>query len=67
MLFGGNLVRQPYMKDRAFRIAGSLANADAVVERTFWVGVYPGLVDASIDYMIEAFRDICAERIKIAV
>lgn len=67
MLFGGNLVRQPYMKDRPYRSEGSLANADAVVERTFWVGVYPGLVDASIDYMIDAFRDIRGTRFKIAV
>ena len=67
MLFGGNLVRQPYMKDRPYRVEGSLANADAVVDRTFWVGVYPGLVDASIDYMIEAFRDVRSNRFKIAV
>jgi len=43
LLFGGNLVRQPYMKGRNFRIAGSLANADAIVDRTFWIGVYPVL------------------------
>lgn len=67
MLFGGNLVRQPYMKDRPYRVEGSLANADIVVDRTFWVGVYPGLVDASIDYMIDTFRDIRAGRFKIAV
>ena len=67
MLFGGNLVRQPYMKDRPYRAEGSLANADIVVDRTFWVGVYPGLVDASIDYMIDTFRDIRAGRFKIAV
>ena len=67
MLFGGNLVRQPYMRDRPYRIEGSLANADIVVDRTFWVGVYPGLVDASIDYMIDTFRDIRAGRFKIAV
>lgn len=67
MLFGGNLVRQPYMKGRPYRIEGSLSNADIVVDRTFWVGVYPGLVDASIDYMIDTFRDIRAGRFKIAV
>jgi CDP-6-deoxy-D-xylo-4-hexulose-3-dehydrase len=54
LLFGGNLVRQPYMKDRVFRIAGSLANADIVVDRTFWIGVYPGLEVAHIDHMIDA-------------
>ena len=68
MLFGGNLVRQPYMMGRDFRISGSLANADTVVDRTFWVGVYPGLDDAAIDYMADAFHDICLRRsVRIAV
>ena len=67
MLFGGNLVRQPYMKERPFRVHGALTNADRVVDSTFWVGVYPGLVDASIDYMIDSFREICTRRVKIAV
>jgi CDP-4-dehydro-6-deoxyglucose reductase, E1 len=54
LLFGGNLVRQPYMKDQNFRISGALANADVVVDRTFWIGVYPGLEAAHIDHMIDA-------------
>ena len=66
-MFGGNLVRQPYMKGRDFRIAGSLANADTVVERTFWIGVYPGLDAAAIDHMIAALEDFCLGRQKIAV
>ncbi len=62
MLFGGNLIRQPYMKGRDFRVSGSLANADVVVDRTFWIGVYPGLNDVAIDYMADAFHDICLRR-----
>jgi len=53
LLFGGNLTRQPYFKERAFRVAGDLANTDAVMNRTFWIGVYPGLNDQMIDFMIE--------------
>jgi CDP-6-deoxy-D-xylo-4-hexulose-3-dehydrase len=60
LLFGGNLVRQPYMKGRNFRIAGSLANADIVVDRTLWIGVYPGLGTAEIDYVIDAFETFCS-------
>ncbi len=67
LLFGGNLVRQPYMKGRDFRIVGSLANADEVVDRTFWIGVYPGLDDAAIDYMIAVLDRFCLERQQIAV
>lgn len=59
LLFGGNLVRQPYMKGRAFRIAGDLANADVVVDRTFWIGVYPGLDARAIDYMIDTLHKLC--------
>lgn len=67
LLFGGNLVRQPYMKGRDFRIVGSLANADTIVDRTFWIGVYPGLDTAAIDYMIAVLHAFCLGRQKIAV
>ena len=56
LLFGGNLVRQPYMKGRNFRIAGELSNADVVVDRTFWIGVYPGLGEPELDFVIETLR-----------
>jgi len=59
LLFGGNLVRQPYMKGRNFRIAGELANADVVVDRTFWIGVYPGLDARAVDYMIDTLHKLC--------
>ena len=54
LLFGGNLIRQPYMKGRSFRVAGSLANADFVVDGTLWLGVYPGLGAAEIDHVLDA-------------
>lgn len=57
LLFGGNLLRQPYMKDRTYRVVGDLTNADIVTERTFWLGVFPGLTDAHIDYMVECVRN----------
>jgi len=55
-LFGGNLLRQPYMAGRPHRAVGSLANSDTVMNRTFWVGVYPGLGDPAIDYMVDTIR-----------
>jgi CDP-4-dehydro-6-deoxyglucose reductase, E1 len=60
LLFGGNLVRQPAYMDRPHRRAGPLTNADFVAERTFWIGVYPGLTDAMLDYVIEVIRDFVA-------
>ncbi len=59
LLFGGNLVRQPYMAGRAFRTLGDLPVADAIMARTFWIGVYPGLKDAQLDYVIEVIDGFC--------
>lgn len=55
-LFAGNLVRQPYMRSRNFRVVGTLTNTDRVMNQTFWIGVFPGLTDAHIDYAIEAMH-----------
>jgi len=52
LLFAGNLTRQPYMEGRNFRISGDLANTDTVMNETFWVGVYPGLNDEMLDFVI---------------
>ncbi len=61
-LFGGNLVHQPYMRGREYRTVGDLGNADIVMNRTFWIGVYPGLGDAHIDYMLEVITDFVRAR-----
>jgi CDP-6-deoxy-D-xylo-4-hexulose-3-dehydrase len=53
LLFGGNITRQPYMKGRNYRVVGDLTNSDMVTERTFWMGVYPGLGESEIGYMVE--------------
>lgn len=53
LLFGGNLLRQPYMKGRDIRVVGDLSNADIVTDNTFWVGLYPGLSEDHISYLTE--------------
>jgi len=53
LLFGGNITRQPYMKGRKYRVVGDLTNSDMVTERTFWMGVYPGLGESEIGYMVD--------------
>ncbi len=67
LLFGGNLVRQPYMKGRDFRVHGALANADIVVDRTFWIGVYPELNQDHIDYVLAVIDDFCRPAMRAAV
>ncbi|MEY3200785.1 MAG: lipopolysaccharide biosynthesis protein RfbH [Pseudomonadota bacterium] len=53
LLFAGNLTRQPSMIGRHYRVAGSLANSDVVMNNTFWLGVYPGLNEQSLDFLAE--------------
>ncbi len=57
MLFGGNLVRQPAYKLRKYEKIGELANADAVMEGTFWIGVYPGLRGEMREYVAQCFHE----------
>jgi CDP-6-deoxy-D-xylo-4-hexulose-3-dehydrase len=57
LLFGGNLLRQPAYLDVPHRRIGNLERADIVMNRVFWVGVYPGLTDESVQFMIESFHD----------
>jgi CDP-6-deoxy-D-xylo-4-hexulose-3-dehydrase len=58
-LFGGNLVRQPYMVGRNIRIHGTLTNSDRIMRNTFWIGVYPGLGEQHLTYVCERFLAFC--------
>lgn len=52
-LFGGNITKQPYFKNRKYRISGSLSNTDVVMNNSFWIGVYPGLTEDMLKYVTE--------------
>lgn len=56
LLFAGNLLRQPYMIGRTYRVSGELTNADIIMNQTFWVGTYPGLETEQLDYIAEAIE-----------
>ncbi|MEO7410601.1 MAG: lipopolysaccharide biosynthesis protein RfbH, partial [Sphingomicrobium sp.] len=60
LLFGGNLTRQPYMRDREYRVVGELTNADIVTDRTFWIGLYPGLEQDHLQYATETIKRFIA-------
>jgi len=55
LLFAGNILKQPAFKDVQYRVAGELKNTDLIMERTFWIGVYPGLGQKEIIYILDTF------------
>ena len=58
LLFGGNLMRQPAYRDVEHRVVGEMTNSDFVMENVFWIGVYPGLQEEQIDFMLEVLHEI---------
>ena len=58
LLFGGNLLRQPAFIGTPRRIIGELNNSDIVMNDTFWIGVWPGLTDQMLDYVIDVFHEL---------
>lgn len=65
LLFSGNILRQPYFKDRPRRVAGELANTDFVMARTFWLGVYPGLSEPMLDYAASQVESFVASATRV--
>ena len=55
-LFAGNMTRQPAYQDIECRIIGNLENTDYIMNNTFFIGVYPGINDMKIDYIVGVFK-----------
>lgn len=56
LLFAGNLTYQPVFKGVDYRVSGDLTNTDAVMSRTFWVGVYPGLTTRMMEWIADSLH-----------
>jgi len=61
LLFGGNLVRQPYFQGVKHRVRGQLGNTDTAASGTFWIGVYPGLNEQMLDYAAKTIERFLAK------
>jgi len=59
-LFAGNITRHPCcasLKEGIdFRVCGDLTNTDKIMNDSFWIGVYPGMTDPMLQYMIDAIK-----------
>jgi CDP-6-deoxy-D-xylo-4-hexulose-3-dehydrase len=58
LLFAGNLTRQPAFRDVAYRIHGELTHTDKIMRDSFWLGVWPGIDEARLDYMADTLLDL---------
>ncbi|MBL7066090.1 MAG: DegT/DnrJ/EryC1/StrS family aminotransferase, partial [Anaerolineae bacterium] len=67
LLFAGNIVRQPGYRHIRHRTVGDLPNSDLVMRSTFFIGVYPGLDDARIAYVLETFADFFQTHSQFAI
>lgn len=61
-LFSGNLIKHPCFDEMrasgdGFRVVGELKNTDKIMKDSFWIGVYPGMTDAMLDYMIDTIKE----------
>jgi CDP-6-deoxy-D-xylo-4-hexulose-3-dehydrase len=57
LIFAGNILRQPAYQHVAVRAVGDMHGADAVMARTFFIGTYPGLTQAHLEYILETFAE----------
>jgi len=57
LLFAGNVIRQPYMKNREFRVSDSLKNTDTIMQDTFWIGVQPALSSEMLNFTASSLKD----------
>jgi len=65
MLFAGNLIKHPCFDEmrregNGYRLVGDLAITDQIMNSTFWVGVYPGMTEEMVSYMIETIKSACS-------
>ena len=62
-LFAGNIVKHPCFESLTegvdYRIVGDLVNTDVIMNSSLWIGLYPGMGEARLDYMIDVIRKFC--------
>lgn len=65
-LFAGNLLNHPafdQMRESGcgYRVVGDLSGTDFIMNNTLWIGVYPGMTDEMLRYMIDTVKEFVAQ------
>ncbi|MGI0047458.1 MAG: lipopolysaccharide biosynthesis protein RfbH [Nitrosotalea sp.] len=63
-LFAGNVIKQPYFKNRKYRIYGTLTNTDLIMTNTFWIGVFPGINEEMLRYVVAQFNEFVKSHVQ---
>lgn len=53
LFFGGNMIKQPAYINIEKRIVGTLDNSDKAMNDSFWLGVWPGLSEKHLIYIVD--------------
>lgn len=65
MLFAGNLIKHPCFdemrENKYYRAVSDLTNTDHIMNNTFWLGVYPGMNDEMIGFIIQNIKEFANE------
>ncbi len=61
LLFAGNLTRQPAYEGWEYRVVGELTNTDYVMNNVFWIGVFPGLTEEMLDFMVQTVAEFVGQ------
>lgn len=64
MIFAGNILRQPAYQNIEYRAVSDLTNSDTVMNRSFWIGTYPGLTKDMLDYAADSVIDYVEGRVQ---
>lgn len=60
-LFAGNILRHPIfdhlVENVDYRVIGDLPNTEKIMNDSFWIGVYPGMSDEKLEYMIKKIKE----------
>ena len=65
-LFAGNMTKHPMFEsmilNEDYRVVNELSNTNKVMNNSFWIGVYPGLTQEQIEYIVNNIKRFLEEK-----